>query len=60
MVQLLKRTGLALLIAVVGLILLSLGVSFGAWIAVAGIVLALLVNLLAPLPWNLGWRRMRE
>ncbi len=60
MLQLMKRTALALLVAVAGLILLGLGVSAGAWIAVAGLVVALVVNLLAPWPWNLGWRKMRE
>jgi hypothetical protein len=58
--QLLKRTALALLVALLGLILLAVGVSAGAWVVVAGFVLAALVNLLAPWPWNMGWRKMRE
>jgi hypothetical protein len=56
MLRLLKRTGLALAVLVVGLILLGLGVSAGAWIAVVGLVGAFLVNLFAPWPWNMGWR----
>jgi hypothetical protein len=59
MVQLLVRTAVALVI-LVGLILLALGVSGGAWVALGGLLLAFVVNLVAPLPWNLGWRRMRE
>ncbi|MGA9876203.1 MAG: hypothetical protein WBQ21_10380 [Solirubrobacteraceae bacterium] len=60
MLQLLKRTGLALLLMTVGLVLLALGVSFGVWIAVAGLVTAFVVNLIAPWQWNMGWRKMRE
>ena len=41
---------------VIGLVLMGLGVSVGAWIAVVGIVVALLANLFAPWPWKLGWR----
>jgi hypothetical protein len=60
MLELLARTAVGFLVLVVGLILLALGVSAGAWVALVGLVLAFVVNLLAPLPWNLGWRRMRE
>jgi hypothetical protein len=45
---------------IVGLVLWGLGVSFGAWIAIAGLAVAFVVNLIAPWPWNLGWRKMRE
>ena len=41
---------------VVGLILLGLGVSAGAWVAVVGLVGGFLVNLSAPWPWHMGWR----
>ena len=57
MLRLFKRTGLALLLVVVGLVLLSIGVSAGAWVAVVGLVAAFLVNLLSPWPWNMGWRK---
>jgi hypothetical protein len=56
MLRLLRRTALALAVMVAGLILAGLGVSAGVWIAVAGLVGALLVNLFAPWPWNMGWR----
>ena len=55
--RLFKRTGLALLLVVVGLVLLSIGVSVGAWVAVVGLVAAFLVNLRWPWPWNMGWRK---
>jgi hypothetical protein len=54
--RLLKRTALALAVMVVGLILLGLGVSAGAWVAVVGLVGGFLVNLSAPWPWHMGWR----
>jgi hypothetical protein len=60
MLQLLARTAVAIVILVLGLILLGLGVHWGAWIALAGLLLAFVVNVIAPLPWNLGWRKMRE
>ncbi len=56
MLSLLRRTALALGVLVVGLILLGLGVSVGAWIAVAALIVAFLVNLFAPWPWQMGWR----
>jgi hypothetical protein len=46
----------ALAVLVMGLVLLAIGVSAGAWIAIAGIVGAVLVNLLAPWPGRMGWR----
>jgi len=60
MIQLLARTVVAIVIVIVGLILLAVGVSLGAWVALAGLLLGFVVNLIAPLPWNMGWRRMRE
>jgi hypothetical protein len=51
--RLLKRTAIALVVMVIGLILLSVGVTAGAWVAAAGLVAAFLVNLLAPWPWNM-------
>ena len=56
MLRLLKRTAFALAIVVVGLVLVGIGVEAGAWVALAGIVLAFLVNLIAPFPPWLGWR----
>jgi hypothetical protein len=56
MLLLLERTALALAVMVVGLILFGLGVSAGAWIAVAGLIGVFLVNLFVPLPGKLGWR----
>jgi hypothetical protein len=52
-VRLLKRTAIALVAVVVGLILWSLGLTAGAWVAAAGLVAAFLVNLLAPWPWDM-------
>jgi hypothetical protein len=60
MIQLLARTAVAIVFLIVGLILLAVGVHVGAWIALGGLLVAFVVNLIAPLPWNLGWRRMRE
>jgi hypothetical protein len=47
---------------VVGAVLVSLGVSVGAWIAVAGIVLLILFGLFAPWPLSPRWtiRKMRD
>ena len=53
MVRLLKRTAIALVAMVIGLILLSLGVTAGGWVFAAGLVAAFLVNLLAPWPWDM-------
>jgi hypothetical protein len=52
-VRLFKRTAIALAVMVIGIILLSVGVTAGAWVAAAGLVAAFLVNLLAPWPWNM-------
>jgi hypothetical protein len=60
MIQLLARTAVAIVILLAGLALLAVGVHIGAWIALGGLLLAFVVNLIAPLPWNMGWRRMRE
>jgi hypothetical protein len=60
MLQLLARTAVAIVILTVGLILLAVGVSVGVWVALGGLLLGFVVNLIAPLPWNMGWRRMRE
>ena len=49
-----------MLLMVVGLVLLALGVSVGVWITFVGLVAAFVVNLIAPWPWNMGWRKMRE
>jgi hypothetical protein len=60
MIELLIRTAVAIVILTIGLILLAVGVPVGAWIAVGGLLLGFVVNLIAPLPWNMGWRRMRD
>jgi hypothetical protein len=51
--RLLKRTAIALVVMVIGLILLSVGLTAGVWVAATGLVAAFLVNLLAPWPWNM-------
>jgi membrane associated rhomboid family serine protease len=59
-IQLLARTAVAIVIVIVGLILLAVGVSVGAWIAVGGLLLGFVFSLIAPPPWALRRRRMRE
>jgi hypothetical protein len=44
MLRLLKRTAAGLLVLIIGLILSALGVSAGAWIAVAGLLIMFLVS----------------
>ena len=54
--RLLIRSALALLVLIGGLVLDSLGVSVGAIVAVVGLVALFVVNLIAPWPWQQGWR----
>ncbi len=54
MVRLIKRSALALLTLIAGLVLQGEGVSAGAVIAIAGLVALILVNLIAPWPWQQG------
>jgi hypothetical protein len=56
MLRLAQRTGLALAVMVIGLLLWGAGVSVGAWITLIGIVAAFVVNLLAPLPGSKRWQ----
>lgn len=56
MKRLLMRSALALLVLIAGLVLDSLGMSAGAVIAVVGLVALFIVNLIAPWPWQQGWR----
>jgi len=56
MLRLARRTGLALAVMVLGLILRGAGVSVGAWIALIGIAAAVVVNLLAPWPGSKRWQ----
>jgi hypothetical protein len=56
MKRLLIRSALALLVLIAGLILDSLGVSADAIVAVVGLVALFVVNLIAPWPWQQGWR----
>jgi len=53
---------IALLILIGGLVLASLGVSFGVWIAMAALVLLVLLGVFSPWPFGLRWtaRKMRE
>jgi hypothetical protein len=60
MLQLLARTAAGLVILIGGLILQAVGMSVGVWIALGGLLLMFVVNLIAPWPSNMGWRRMRE
>jgi hypothetical protein len=41
---------------VIGLVLLAFGLAAGAWVAVAGLVAAFVVNFLAPWPGSRRWQ----
>lgn len=56
MLRLLRRTAAGLVVMVIGLVLLAFGLSAGAWVAVAGLVAAFVVNLLAPWPGSKRWQ----
>jgi hypothetical protein len=43
---------IALLILIGGLVLSSVGVSFGGWIALAALALLLLLGFFSPWPWS--------
>jgi hypothetical protein len=55
-VELIKRSLISLLILIVGLVLQGIGIQAGAVVAVVGLVSLILVNLIAPWPWQQGWR----
>jgi hypothetical protein len=57
MARLIRRSVLALVMLIVGLILQALGVAAGAVVAGIGLIALVLINLVAPWPWQRGWRR---
>jgi hypothetical protein len=54
--RLLERAAIALAVMVIGLILFSLGVKAGGWIALIGLVAALVIGFLAPWPGSKRWQ----
>jgi hypothetical protein len=54
--KLIRRSLISLLVLVVGLVLQGMGIQAGALVAVVGLISLILVNLIAPWPWQKGWR----
>jgi hypothetical protein len=54
--KLIRRSLISVLVLIVGLVLQGMGIQAGALVAVVGLISLILVNLIAPWPWQKGWR----
>ena len=55
MKRLIKRSAVAFLLLVCGLVLQGFGLSAGVVIAAVGLIALIVVNVIAPWPWQEGW-----